>query len=67
LVPNKEMVDATAARKFEDLEEIALRAGWAPMGKMAVEHVKSGITDCEELARVVLELSTHVREEEEKE
>jgi type II secretory ATPase GspE/PulE/Tfp pilus assembly ATPase PilB-like protein len=57
LRPTKELVDATAARQFEDLEDIALRAGWQPMGHMGVMHVKAGITDAAELSRKILELS----------
>ena len=66
LVPNKDLVNATAARDFTRLEEIATAAGWEPMGKMGVEHVKAGITDAEELGRVILELSVEIREKEEK-
>lgn len=66
LVPNKEMVKATAERDFTRLEEIAVEAGWKPMGHMGVMHVKQGITDAEELGRVILELSVEVRQTEEK-
>ena len=65
LVPDKELVNATAARDFTQLEDIATKAGWEPMGKMGVEHVKQGITDAEELGRVILELSVEIREQEE--
>ena len=64
LVPNKEMVKATAERDFTRLEEIAVAAGWKPMGHMGVMHVKKGITDAEELGRVILELSVEVRSKE---
>ena len=67
LVPNKELVQATADRDFTRLEEIAREAGWEPMGKMGVEHVKEGITDAEELGRVILELSVEIRDREEDE
>jgi len=63
LVPDKAVIDATARREFEDLERLARNAGWEPMGKMGVYHVKQGITDCEELARVILELSVEMRED----
>ncbi len=62
LVPNKEMVQATADRDFNRLEEIAIAAGWKPMGHMGIMHVKAGITDAEELGRVILELSIEVRD-----
>ena len=65
LVPNKELVQATADRDFTRLEEIARDAGWEPMGKMGVDHVKEGITDAEELGRVILELSVEIRDREE--
>lgn len=64
LVPNKEMVKATAERDFTRLEEIARDAGWQPMGHMGVMHMKNGITDAEELGRVILELSVEVRQKE---
>jgi len=66
LVPNKDMVKATAERDFTRLEEIAAASGWKPMGYMGVMHVKQGITDAEELGRVILELSVEVRQSEEK-
>lgn len=58
LKPSKELVDASSRRAYEDLEDIARRAGWEPMGKMGVEHVKKGITDAEELSRQILELAS---------
>jgi len=57
LVPNKELVDASSRREYENLEAIARRAGWKPMGYMATLHVKNGITDVEELSNKVQELA----------
>ena len=57
LKPNKEIVDMCVRGEFEDLEDVARRAGWQPMGYMGVLHVKNGITDAAELSRKVLELS----------
>ena len=57
LKPNKELIDASTARDYSKLEEIAQRAGWKPMGHMAVQHVKAGITDVDEIASKVQELS----------
>ena len=62
LVPSKDLVQATADRDFTKLEELALASGWEPMGKMGVHHVKEGITDAEELGRVILELSVELRD-----
>lgn len=57
LVPSKEMVEASEAGRYEELEDMAKRAGWEPMGKMGALHVKRGITDAQELANKILELS----------
>jgi type II secretory ATPase GspE/PulE/Tfp pilus assembly ATPase PilB-like protein len=57
LVPNKELVDASTKREYENLEAIARRAGWKPMGYMGALHVKNGITDVFELSAKVQELS----------
>lgn len=60
LQPNKELVEASGKRNYDELEEIARRAGWKPMGYMGVLHVKDGITDCAELSAKVLELSGEI-------
>lgn len=57
LVPNKELVNISVARNYTELEEVALRAGWKPMGYMGVLHMKNGITDVHELASKVQELA----------
>ena len=57
LVPNRELVEASQRREYTDLEDIARRAGWQPMGYMGVLHVKNGITDAAELASKILELA----------
>ncbi|MEC9291632.1 MAG: ATPase, T2SS/T4P/T4SS family [Pseudomonadota bacterium] len=60
LVPNKELIEATVDERFDELEDIAKRAGWLPMGHMGTLHMKYGITDAEELSDKVLELSTEI-------
>jgi len=57
LKPNKELIDASTERNYLDIEGIARRSGWRPMGYMGVLHVKNGITDAAELSKKVLELS----------
>lgn len=57
LKPSKEMIDAISAQQYEDLEDMARRAGWQPMAHMGVLHIKNGITDAQELASKMLELS----------
>lgn len=57
LVPTPEIVQSIADGKFTDLYTMAEKAGWKPMGYMACEHVLNGITDVDELQRVVLELA----------
>ena len=57
LVPNKELIEISSRREYGQLEDVARRAGWKPMGYMGVLHVKNGITDCAELSQKVLELS----------
>lgn len=46
LVPDKEMVKATADRDFTRLEEIARDSGWQPMGHMGIMHVKKRYYRC---------------------
>lgn len=57
LSPNKELVNISVERNYVELEEVARRAGWKPMGYMGVLHMKNGITDVHELAAKVQELS----------
>lgn len=60
LKPTKEIVDASIRGQFEQIEDMARRAGWQPMGHMGTLHVKNGITDAAELSNKILELSTEV-------
>jgi type II secretory ATPase GspE/PulE/Tfp pilus assembly ATPase PilB-like protein len=60
LTPNQELVEISTRREYEDLERVAIAAGWKPMAYMGVLHVKNGITDANELASKVLELSAEV-------
>jgi len=57
LKPTKEIVEASAEKNYADLEDMAKRAGWQPMGRMGVLHVKNGITDAAELSTKILELA----------
>lgn len=57
LVPSKEIVEASIHRNFDNLEDMARRAGWQPMGYMGTLHIKNGITDAAELSSKILELS----------
>lgn len=57
LSPNKELVNISVERNYTELEDVARRAGWKPMGYMGVLHMKNGITDVHELAAKVQELS----------
>ncbi len=57
LKPNKEIVEASEQENYAGMEEIAKRAGWQPMGRMGVLHIKRGITDAAELSTKILELS----------
>ncbi len=57
LRPTKELVEVCASGNYDDLEDVARRAGWLPMGHMGTLHVKNGITDCAELSTKVLELA----------
>lgn len=57
LAPNTEVVNLSVERNYRDLEDVAKRAGWKPMGYMGVLHVKNGITDVAELAAKVQELA----------
>lgn len=58
LVPNAALVQAITEKRYHDMENLAIDAGWKPMGYMGCEHVINGITDVHELQRVVLELSS---------
>jgi type II secretory ATPase GspE/PulE/Tfp pilus assembly ATPase PilB-like protein len=57
LKPSKELIEASTQRRYDELEAIARRAGWQPMGRMATLHVKKGITDAAELSTKILELA----------
>lgn len=57
LFPNKELVNISVAQDYTELEEVARRAGWKPMGYMGVLHMKNGITDVHELSSKVQELA----------
>ena len=57
LTPDAALVQAITEKRYHEMEELAINAGWKPMGYMACEHVINGITDVYELQRVVLELS----------
>jgi type II secretory ATPase GspE/PulE/Tfp pilus assembly ATPase PilB-like protein len=60
LRPNKEIVEASENGNFVGMEDIARRAGWQPMGRMGVLHIKRGITDAAELSTKILELSAEI-------
>lgn len=60
LRPSKELVAAGLKRDYKNIHDIAVRAGWKPMGYMGVLHVRSGITDVKELSSKVLELSGNI-------
>lgn len=60
LTPNRELVEISTRREYDDLERVATAAGWKPMAYMGVLHVKNGITDSNELASKILELSAEV-------
>lgn len=57
LSPDAALVQAITEKRYHEMEDLAINAGWKPMGYMACEHVINGITDVFELQRVVLELS----------
>lgn len=57
LVPSKEIIEASQRKQWDLLEDMARRAGWQPMGRMAVEHVRRGTTDANEVSNKILELS----------
>lgn len=57
LKPSKEIIEASAQRNYAQIEDMARRAGWQPMGRMGAEHIKRGITDAAELSTKILELS----------
>ena len=57
LVPDAPLIQAISEKRYHEMEQLAVNAGWKPMGYMGCEHVLSGITDVDELQRVVLELS----------
>lgn len=57
LKPNREIIEASAQRNYAEIEDMARRAGWQPMGRMGAQHVKNGITDAAELSTKILELS----------
>lgn len=58
LKPTKEIIDATINSQFDQLEDMARRAGWQPMGRMGTIHIARGITDAAELSTKILELSS---------
>ena len=43
--------------EYSEIESVARRGGWKPMGYMATLHVKNGITDINEIAAKVQELA----------
>jgi type II secretory ATPase GspE/PulE/Tfp pilus assembly ATPase PilB-like protein len=57
LKPSKEIIEASEAENYVGMEDMARRAGWQPMGRMGVLHIKRGITDAAELSTKILELS----------
>ncbi len=57
LKPSKEIIEASDQENFSGMEDMARRAGWQPMGRMGVLHIKRGITDAAELSTKILELS----------
>ncbi|PZP39998.1 MAG: hypothetical protein DI585_02280 [Pseudomonas fluorescens] len=57
LKPTKELVEASTNKDYASLEDMARRAGWQPMGRMGVQHIKNGITDAAELSTKILELA----------
>ncbi|PIZ30661.1 MAG: hypothetical protein COY40_04090 [Alphaproteobacteria bacterium CG_4_10_14_0_8_um_filter_53_9] len=57
LVPSKEIIEVSQSKQWQMLEDMAKRAGWQPMGRMAAEHMKRGVTDANEVASKILELS----------
>ena len=58
LKPTKEIIEATIQGHFDQLEDMARRAGWQPMGRMGTIHIARGITDAAELSTKILELSS---------
>jgi hypothetical protein len=57
LQPTKEIIEATVAGQYDQLEDMARRAGWQPMGRMGAQHMAAGITDAAELSSKILELA----------
>ncbi len=57
LKPSKEIIEASEQGNYGSMEDMAKRAGWQPMGRMGVLHIKRGITDAAELSTKILELS----------
>jgi type II secretory ATPase GspE/PulE/Tfp pilus assembly ATPase PilB-like protein len=57
LQPTKEIIEATVKGDYENLEDMARRAGWQPMGRMGAQHMAAGITDAAELSSKILELA----------
>jgi type II secretory ATPase GspE/PulE/Tfp pilus assembly ATPase PilB-like protein len=57
LKPTKEIIEASERGDYSQLEDMAKRAGYQPMGRMGVLHIKRGITDAAELSTKILELS----------
>lgn len=57
LRPSREIIEASEQRNYGQMEDMARRAGWQPMGRMGAQHIKRGITDAAELSTKILELS----------
>lgn len=57
LVPTAEMAECAEKGEFNKLDKLAVESGYQPMGYMGGIHLKAGITDVDELQRVVLELA----------
>lgn len=60
LRPSKEIIEASEQRNYGQIEDMAKRAGWQPMGRMGAQHIKRGITDAAELSTKILELSAEI-------
>lgn len=57
LRPSREIIEASIKHDYSQMEDMARRAGWQPMGRMGTLHIKRGITDAVELSTKILELS----------
>jgi type II secretory ATPase GspE/PulE/Tfp pilus assembly ATPase PilB-like protein len=57
LRPTKEIIEAVVKGEYDQIEDMARRAGWQPMGRMGAQHMAAGITDAAELSSKILELA----------